>query len=63
MTSEANVVMNENCPKMTNGNPGRRPQTKDPLHLRCAFAMALANTRIEMPRIAPGMIKGSNISM
>ena len=63
ITSDAKVVINENWPRMTRIRPGRGPSNHSPVASSNALASELENTRIEMPRITPGMINGRSISM
>src|SRR5450631_1371934 len=62
MVSVAMVAMQENWPSTTNGSPGRKKSSSQPSVSSANSAMRLANARMEIPRITPGMTSGASIS-
>ena len=62
MISVVIVARKENCPSTTRNRPGRRKSSPIPVAASTPLAMKLAKTRIEMPRITPGITSGTIIS-
>ena len=62
-TAIVNVAMDtmyENWPTTTSGSPGRRKSSSRPNVSSTNCATRLANARMEMPRMTPGMTSGVN---
>jgi hypothetical protein len=59
ITSEVMVVMKENWPRTTSTMPGRRKSRSSDSVSSAPLAMVLASSRMEMPRITPGITSGT----
>ena len=61
MVSVATEMVKDSCPSTTSARPGRKNSSSKPHRSSARLAMRLANARMEMPKMTPGITSGASI--